>query len=125
LVRVFTKQGKKEWLLIHIEVQGYSQAVFARRMFTYYSRLMDKYQIPVTCMALFLGKRNKNNAAFFETSCLGSTVRFDFNAYYVGEQREEILEEHTNPFAVVILTALTALKYRKSTADLFNSKVAL
>ncbi len=32
LVKVFTKTGKEEWLLVHIEVQGYEDKGFARRM---------------------------------------------------------------------------------------------
>jgi hypothetical protein len=38
LVKVFRKDGKEEWLLVHIEVQGptSSRAPFAERMFRYF-----------------------------------------------------------------------------------------
>lgn len=37
LVKVYRKSGEEEWLLIHIEVQGYDDGNFAHRMFTYTS----------------------------------------------------------------------------------------
>ncbi len=36
LVKVYRKNGAEEWLLIDIEVQGYNDSQFTRRMFTYY-----------------------------------------------------------------------------------------
>ncbi len=125
LVRVYTKGGKAKWLLIHIEVQGYHQSKFTQRMFTYYSRLIEKYKIPVTCVVIYLGKRNKSNASFYETECFGTKLRLDFNTYYVGEQNEEELKKNRNPFAIIVLTALIALKHKKNIEQLFNSKMTL
>lgn len=34
LVKVFTKEGNEEWVLVHIEVQGYQDKEFPARMFT-------------------------------------------------------------------------------------------
>jgi len=36
LVKVFRQDGKEEWLLVHIEVQGYNDKHFRERMFQYY-----------------------------------------------------------------------------------------
>jgi len=35
LVRVYLKNGKETWILIHIEVQGYADKAFGFRMFVY------------------------------------------------------------------------------------------
>src|SRR4051812_32368314 len=43
LVKVYRKDGKEEWLLIHIEVQGYMDYWFTRRMFTYFCRILDRF----------------------------------------------------------------------------------
>src|SRR5882757_4865534 len=43
LVKVSLRNGLKEWLLIHVEVQGYYDDHFAERMFRYYYRIFDKY----------------------------------------------------------------------------------
>jgi hypothetical protein len=44
LVKVFRKDGKEEWLLIHIEVQGATarRLQFAERMFRYFYRIFDR-----------------------------------------------------------------------------------
>ena len=47
LVKVFTRTGKEKWILIHIEVQGYQDRDFAKRKFTYFYRILDKYDKPV------------------------------------------------------------------------------
>ncbi|HZZ79277.1 MAG TPA: hypothetical protein VFE62_12215 [Gemmataceae bacterium] len=42
LVKVWRRDGIEEWVLIHIEVQHASADDFARRMFVYYYRLLDR-----------------------------------------------------------------------------------
>jgi hypothetical protein len=53
LLKVFTLDGKEEWILIHVEVQGYADPHFSQRMFTYFYRLYDRYQKPVTALVIF------------------------------------------------------------------------
>lgn len=125
LVRVFAKNGKPRWFLIHIEVQGYRQTFFSKRVFIYYYKILEKYGVPVTCIVIYLGKRNKPNASFYSSGFLGTKIRFDFNAYYVGEQNEEDLKRNQNPFAIVVLTALAALKHKNDAQALFDSKITL
>src|SRR3984885_1983514 len=59
LVKVFTCTGGEEWILVHVEVQGYSDQDFAKRMFQYYSRIFDQYDKPITAFAIF-ADTNKN-----------------------------------------------------------------
>src|SRR5271165_5169487 len=40
------------WLLIHIEVQAFYDADFPERMFIYYVRLKQKFNLPLTCLAI-------------------------------------------------------------------------
>jgi len=49
LVKVFLHDGQEEWVLVHVEVQGYEDKAFAERMFKYFYRILDKYdkKIPV------------------------------------------------------------------------------
>jgi len=62
LVKVFTKNGEEKWVLVHIEVQGYNDPEFARRMFTYFYRILDKYNRFVTSIAIFTGDNPKLHA---------------------------------------------------------------
>ncbi len=125
LVRVFTRSGDVKFFLVHLEVQGYADGDFARRMFTYYSRIWDKHKQPLTCIAIFLGRRGRQDISFFEQEWLGSKVRFEYNCYYIGDQDEECLRKMDNPFAVVVLIALLKLRHRSNIPQLLDSKLAL
>ncbi|MGG7665368.1 hypothetical protein [Dyadobacter sp. BHUBP1] len=117
LVKVYCQNGDNEWILVHIEVQGYHDPHFNRRMFTYYSRILDKYDKPVTAFAIF----TENNAAFrpceYYREFMGTSILYRFNAFKILEQDEQMLRESDNPFAVVVLTALIALKCKHITED--------
>jgi hypothetical protein len=44
LIKVFLKNGKEQWILIHTEVQGYYDEEFSERMFTSFYRIYDEYK---------------------------------------------------------------------------------
>ena len=50
LVRVRRKDGAEQWLLIHIEVQGYPQKRFEQRMYVYNYRAFDQYSQDVVSL---------------------------------------------------------------------------
>lgn len=53
LVRVTLKEsGQEAWILIHIEIQGQPEKVFAERMYIYNYRLFDKYKRRVVSLAV-------------------------------------------------------------------------
>ena len=59
LVKVFNRQGHEEWLLCHVEIQGETKKeerrLFAKRMVRYWIRIWDRYQKPVSAVAIFTG----------------------------------------------------------------------
>ena len=59
LVKVFTLDDQEKWILIHIEVQSYTDQDFAKRMFQYYYRILDKYDKTVTAFAIFADTRDR------------------------------------------------------------------
>ncbi|MBH8555232.1 Rpn family recombination-promoting nuclease/putative transposase [Nostocaceae cyanobacterium CENA357] len=46
-------QQQETYFLIHIENQSYSQSEFAKRMFKYFSRLYEKYDLPIYPVVIF------------------------------------------------------------------------
>jgi len=46
-------QGKESFFLVHLEHQAQHQESFPQRMFRYFSRLYEKYNLPVYPIALF------------------------------------------------------------------------
>ena len=126
LVKVFTRTGKEKWILIHIEVQGYQDRDFAKRMFTYFYRILDKYDKPVTAIVIFTDDNVKFHPSVYEYEYLGTRNTFNFNTFKVIEQEEESLSKDENPFAIVILTVLLALKKKKlDDESLFGLKYSL
>jgi predicted transposase/invertase (TIGR01784 family) len=119
LVKVFTKSGKEEWILIHIEVQAQYQKDFASRMYTYFYRILDKYHKPVVAYAIFTEANTIERPNFFAIDYLGTSLRYAFNTYKIASQNEEALHASDNPFALVVLTAKAALagKNLKSSAE--------
>jgi predicted transposase/invertase (TIGR01784 family) len=109
LVKVFTKSGKEEWILVHLEVQGQYQKDFGNRMFTYFYRILDKYQKPIVAYAIFTEASTKERPDHFAIDFMGTSLRYTFNTYKIAGQKEEELRASDNPFALVVLTAKTAL----------------
>ena len=126
LVKVFTKSGTDEWILVHIEVQGYDDKDFARRMFKYFYRILDKYGKPVTAVAIFTDPNPKFRPREYTYDYLGTKCLFRFNTYKIVDQNEDLLIQNHNPFSVVVFTVLLALKKKNlSDEDLFNLKFSL
>jgi hypothetical protein len=126
LVKVFTKAGKEEWILVHVEVQGYTDSDFAKRMFTYFYRIFDHYEKLVTCVAIFTDRDKRFKPSSFTYDFLGTKNVFSFNTYKVINQDERELQKSNNPFAIIVLTVLVALQKGKVTEEqLFNLKFEL
>jgi predicted transposase/invertase (TIGR01784 family) len=109
LVKVFTKAGKEEWILVHVEVQGQYQKDFASRMYTYFYRILDKYQKPIAAYAIFTEANTKERPNHFAIDFMGTSLRYTFNTYKIANQSDEVLKASDNPFALVVLTAKAAL----------------
>ncbi|GAA3965343.1 hypothetical protein [Mucilaginibacter dorajii] len=131
LVKVFTKNGKEEWVLVHVEVQSQYQKDFAQRMYTYFYRILDKYQKPIVAYAIFTEANTKERPDYFAIDFMGTSLRYTFNPYKIANQNDETLKASNNPFALVVLTAKTAFagKNLKSSTErdelLLNLKLNL
>ena len=111
LVKVCRRDGKKEFILIHIEVQGATKKreQFPERMFRYYYRIFDHYKVPITAIAIFTGPDGHKIPDRYEYHFLGTTHIYQYNTLNISDPTEEELEKSSNPFAVVLLAARKAL----------------
>ncbi len=125
LVKVFTKSGKEEWILVHVEVQGQYQKDFGSRMFTYFYRILDKYQKPIVAYAIFTEESPKERADHFAIDFMGTSLRYSFNTYKISTQSDEVLLASNNPFALVVLTAKAALAGKKIKDSLERDELLL
>jgi hypothetical protein len=109
LVKIYGKDGSEEWMLIHIEIQAQNDRQFAKRMFQYFYRIYDRYDVPVTALAVFTGAGKNLPANTFNYQFLGTEIQYKYNMYHVLDHTEEQLLSMDNPFAFIVLAAQKAL----------------
>lgn len=126
LVKVFTRKGAEKCLYLHIEVQGYSKPGFPGRMFRYFYRISDKLEGPVTAIAILTDGNKKFRPAMFRYCCQGVTLNYRYRVYKILDQDEAELLKNENPFAVVIMTVLLAIKQKRiEESELLRMKLDL
>jgi len=118
LIKVYRRDGQERWMLTHIEVQGQARPEFARRMFAYYYRILDRYDQPVTAIAIFAGRIKKNIDNQFQDHCLGTHILYQYNTLYLRDYADEELAASENLFALVLLVAKKALLTGKDEEEL-------
>ena len=109
LAKVFTRDGKEEWILIHVEIQSVYRKDFARRMYNYFARVLDKYDKPIAAYAILTEAGTLVRPDTFELEYLGTRLTYRFNRYKIADQNEQELLASNNPFALVALTVKAAL----------------
>jgi len=78
LVKVCLKDGTEKWLLIHLEVQGYYDADFVKRMYTYNYRIFDRYDEEVISLAILTDDNQCYRPCRYEISRWGFRHLFEF-----------------------------------------------
>lgn len=111
LVKVYHRDGEEEWVLMHVEIQGDAadRAQFARRMFRYFYRILDRFDRPVSAIAIFTGRDGRLMPCSFGYKYRGTRVVYEYQAISILDYSDRELEMSGNPFALVILAAKTAL----------------
>jgi predicted transposase/invertase (TIGR01784 family) len=125
LIQVFTRNESEEFILVHVEVQGYSDKVFAERMFNYYYRILYKYNKKITAISIFTDSNKNYHPQKYEHEFLGTEITYKFNTYKIIDQDEVELLQNNNPFAIIVLTVLLSLKAKArklNDEDLLNLK---
>jgi hypothetical protein len=111
LVKVHTRDGKDEWILIHVEIQGDTseRQEFAERMFRYFYRILDKYRKPVSAVAIFTGRYGQKMPDRYEYTCGNTSLVYRYHTMSILDYPDEDLQCIENPFAVVLMATRAAL----------------
>ena len=125
LIRVWLKDGKEAWFLVHVEVQGYQDSQFAVRMFEYIYRIRDKFQRPVTGLAIYTDWNRKYHFSQFSETFWGSEINYRFNTYVLRDHPIVELAQNPNPFAAVMEAAWQQLGKKKMDEQLYAVKMDL
>src|SRR5690606_5870344 len=118
LVKVFLKSGREQFVLCHVEVQSSKgKGDLAERMFRYFYKISDRYNVPVMAIAI-LADGNKNyRPTLYIQECMRTDIRYAFKSDKIIDQEESALRSKSNPFAVVVLTALLAIVHKNMTDE--------
>jgi hypothetical protein len=119
LVRVWRKDGREAWVLIHVEVQTTRDPEFAARMYDYNTRLTQRYNRTVVSLAVLADDEPAWRPARHENELWGWSVRMTWPAVKLLDYaaRAAELERSKNPFAHVVLAHLKALETRNDPQD--------
>ncbi|GAB4397754.1 MAG: hypothetical protein OHK0053_14870 [Microscillaceae bacterium] len=110
LVRVPLKNGADLWVLVHIEVQGYRDADFPMRMFTYFYRIRDRYQKEILALAILTDKSRRYHPKKYHYQFLNTRLTYQFDTFKLRNKTEAVLIRPHNPFSIVMQTAFKALQ---------------
>ncbi len=113
LIEVTMKTGEVRWLLIHIEIQGYVDKNFTKRMFEYFYRILEMYQKPITALAIFTDDDPNFHPTEHRISCWGTEMVYRFNTYKLSEKTLADFQDKNNVFSIIMEMAWHNLKKNK------------
>jgi hypothetical protein len=113
LFRVWLKTGKEQWLFIHVEVQGYPDRNFGRRMYEYYSRIEARYGLPIVALAIYTNADRSCHFQQYRYAFWGTELLYKFNTFVLLDHPPEELAESDNIFGAVLEAAWQGLRRGK------------
>lgn len=125
LVKVFLKNGKSKWILIHIEVEGSGKANFSERMYIYNYRAFDKFKVDIVALGIATGENIPKNLGIYKREFFGTKLIYEYNTFVVKNQYVEVLQNQQNPFALAILACLYVMQTKNAYKKRLNFKLIL
>jgi hypothetical protein len=127
LIKVWLKDGKETWLLIHLEIQSQVDPNFPKRMFSYHYRIFDRYNQEVVSLAI-LGDNQANwrpqEYSYGRWGCRLS-LQFPIVKLLDYESRWSELEQSDSPFAVLVMAHLRTQATTQDLAGRLQWKLSL
>lgn len=105
LVKVQLKTGEDKWILIHLEVQGSNESVFAERMFQYFYRIYDSYPHKIVTLAIMTSPHDTTFPTNFRYEFFGTELFFTYNNRKLIDYKDDELEQSDQLFSKIILAA--------------------
>nr|WP_121273443.1 hypothetical protein [Pedobacter schmidteae] len=114
LLKVFLKDGGEKWISVHVEVQHQrGKEDFSTRMLRYWYLMKARHNVSITALAILTGSNKSFRPGPYVEEYLGTRLTYEYNVYKILDQREDELKANPNPFALVILVALSAIKQKR------------
>ncbi len=122
LMKVHLRDGKEQWILVHVEVQGYKDDDFAERMFQSYYRIFDLYNRKIFAIALYTDDHRTFKPTSYYYCFHGTEVTYKYNTYKLLDQDENKLLQSDNPFSYAVLAGIYALRSKANASERFQFK---
>jgi hypothetical protein len=124
LVQVWRKTGAPRWVLVHLEVQSQRDVDFAERMYVYNYRLFDHYHEQVASFAILGDESPTWRPTRYGYRLWECEVSLKFPVVKLLDYREQLdmLKQHPNPFAVVVLAHLYTQETRGQPKERYTLK---
>ena len=127
LVKTYLKDGTEKWLLIHVEIQGYYEKDFAKRMFIYNYRIFDRYNNDVISLAIITDPSANYISNRYEVKYCDFELIFRFPTVKITDYKNkwEELSNSKNPFAIIVMTHLKEIETKKNDDQRLFWKITL
>jgi Domain of unknown function (DUF4351) len=115
LIKVHLINGEPILLLVHIEIQAGKEADFERRMYCYYYRISDRYNLPVSSFAILCDTDPNWRPTRYQQQTPGTRLNFEFSSIKLLDYQDQWqeLEANHNPFATVVMAQLKTQATRR------------
>ena len=118
LFKAWLKTGEEQWFLVHVEVQGYSDPDFARRMFEYAYRIQDRYQRPATALVIYTNTDRRYHFQRYQYAFFGTELSYHFNTFILMDHSHTELRKSSNLFSLVLEVARRDLDLKRKSDEL-------
>ncbi|MCD6508498.1 hypothetical protein J7M22_18000 [Candidatus Poribacteria bacterium] len=127
LVKAFLKNGEEKWLLIHVEVQGYPQEEFSKRMYVYNYRIFDRYNRDVVSLAVLTDEDDRFRPGPYQFMMGDFRLEMAYPVVKLLDYRDrwEEMEGDMNPFSVVVMAHLKSQEARGEVRERYAWKLRL
>ena len=99
LIKLFMKDGRSEWVLFHIEIQGSGGKDISFRMHLYYCLIFAHHRrIPVGLAILTHPRPKGEKTGIFTAEQYGTRISYEYNCFEVYNLDDEELLNSDNPF---------------------------
>lgn len=112
LFKAWLVDGQEQWFLIHVEVQGYADRHFARRMYEYAYRIQDRHQRPVTALVIYTCTDRRFHFTTYQSSFFGTEIIYRFRTFVLINYSPEELRRAGGLFGWVMEVARRELQLR-------------
>ncbi|MEI6235269.1 MAG: transposase [Planctomycetota bacterium] len=127
LAKVFLKNGREQWVLVHIEIQSQRDAKFAERMYVYSYRIFERYQRRAGSFAILVDENKDWQPSEFTDDVLGTRSRFQFPTVKLLDYQTKLdaLNTDPNPFAALVYAHLKVQETRRDPEARLEWKLAI